>query len=146
MSEDLKALYQEIILKHNKAPIGKGEAPENWVHAEGRNPTCGDEVRLALDIDLETGTVREVRFQGASCAICTASTSMLVEAVSGKSAQVVVSLKKAVLEGLEGGDPLEVDLHGDLHALNGVQQFPARLRCARLPWDVLEKALSETDV
>lgn len=139
MSDDLTSLYQEIILKHNKAPVGKESAPENWAKEEGRNKICGDEVRIALDVDMESGLIREARFQGASCAICTASASMMVKSLSGKSLSDAASLKDTVIAALQGGEALNEELHGELHALNGVKTFPARLRCASLPWEVLEK-------
>ena len=143
MADDLKALYQDIILSHNKAPRGKAAAPEDWVHAEGRNPTCGDEVKLAVDYSENKEHIEEVRFQGASCAICTASTSMLVDSVSGKKVSEAKELLGEVQAALKDGEKLQPEKHGDLHALNGVHQFPARLRCASLPWDVLEKAFKE---
>ena len=143
MGQNLKALYQDIILSHNKAPHGKTAAPENWIHVDGRNPTCGDEVKLAVDFFEDSACIREVRFQGASCAICTASASMLTNAVSGKELCEVEALHKEVKAALKDGDALVPEKHGDLHALNGVHQFPARLRCASLPWDVLEKAFQE---
>ncbi|MEM9025959.1 MAG: Fe-S cluster assembly sulfur transfer protein SufU [Verrucomicrobiota bacterium] len=142
MSDDLKALYQEIILRHNKAPNGKSEAPDEWAKATGRNPVCGDEVRLALNLDPDAESIDEARFQGASCAICTASTSMMVDAVSGKTTEDARQLCSEVFDALSGGALLSEERHGDIFALNGVHQFPARLRCARLPWEVLHQILS----
>lgn len=139
MSDDLKKLYQEIILKHNKAPSGKEAAPDTWLKAEGRNSTCGDEVKLALDIESEH--VKAARFEGAGCAICTASASMLVEAVKNQPLGDVSALRDQVDRALKGGALLDAEKHGDLHALNGVHSFPARLRCASLAWDVLGIAL-----
>ena len=142
MDAALKALYQDIILKHNKAPHGKGDIPEDWARGEARNTTCGDEVKIGLRID--AGHIHEARIGGASCAICTASASMMAEAVEGRSLDSSNELSAQVHEALDGGEPLVPEKHGDIHALNGVHAFPARLRCASLAWEVLDKVL-QTD-
>lgn len=138
MSE-LADLYQEIILDHNKRPRNYREMPECTCSAEGNNPLCGDEVKVFVRLDNDA--LSDVTFQGQGCAISRASASMMTGKTKGRTAREARSLSGQVrdmLLGPEAESSLEL---GDLAALSGVRKFPARIKCAMLPWHTLEAAL-----
>lgn len=139
MSE-LADLYQEIILDHNKRPRNFREMPECTCQADGLNPLCGDEVKVLVQV--EDGRLSDVAFQGQGCAISRASASMMTGKTKGKTEEEARGLSAQVREMLLGPEvdaPREL---GDLAALSGVRKFPARIKCAMLPWHTLEAALS----
>ena len=138
MSE-LSDLYQEIILDHNKRPRNYRAMPECTCHAEGNNPLCGDEVEVF--VRLENGELSDVAFQGQGCAISRASASMMTGKTKGKTeaeARGMSAQVREMLVGPEAEPPREL---GDIAALSGVRKFPARIKCAMLPWHALEAAL-----
>lgn len=142
MSEDLHELYQSIILDHNKHPRHYGALDDATHHAEGYNPLCGDKIDVYLTVD-EEGRM-QVRFECASCAICKASASMMMAALNGEGVDVYTSIRDQVRRILD----LDTDLgmsksDSDLYALSGVRKFPARLKCASLPWSTFEAALQQ---
>jgi nitrogen fixation NifU-like protein len=139
MSE-LADLYQEIILDHNKRPRNFREMPECTCQADGLNPLCGDEVKVL--VRLEADKLSDVAFQGQGCAISRASASMMTGKTKGRStaeARELAGRVRDMLVGPEVEPPREL---GDLAALSGVRKFPARIKCAMLPWHTLEAALS----
>ena len=136
---DLNDLYQEIILDHNKRPRNFRAIPGCTCAAEGHNPLCGDEVKVFVQMDGDK--LSDVAFQGQGCAISRASASMMTGKTRGGTAAAargLVSLVRDMLLGPAGDPPREL---GDLAALSGVRQFPARIKCAMLPWHALEAAL-----
>lgn len=140
MSEDLTELYQEIILDHNKRPRNFRPLPDATHHAEGNNPMCGDELEVFLRV--VDGRIEEVTFQGQGCAISRASASLLTEMLAGKSIGEAEAAGADVLELLRSSDrQMDLAEHGDLAALAGVRQFPARIKCATLAWHAAEAAL-----
>lgn len=140
MSEDLHELYQAIILDHNKRPRHYGTLADATHRAEGFNPLCGDQLTVYLNV--EDGKIGSVQFEAASCAICKASASMMADALQGKELADAEALTKSVYRMLntDTGDasPDEV---GEFAALAGVRKFPARIKCASLPWHTYEAAL-----
>ena len=138
MSE-LADLYQEIILDHNKRPRNFREIPSCTCSAEGHNPLCGDEVKVFLN--LEGGKLLDVAFQGQGCAISRASASLMTGKTKGRTTVQAKEMSAQVRDMLLGPEaPPPADL-GDLAALSGVRKFPARIKCAMLPWRALEAAL-----
>jgi len=141
---DLRELYQEVILDHNKRPRNFGELPGANHHAEGVNPLCGD--HLAVYLDVEDGVIRDVRFDGAGCAVSRASASLMTDAVKGKrveeAEQMFEQFHRMVVGGPDG--PAEAGL-GKLTVLCGVREFPARVKCASLAWHTLHAALAENE-
>jgi nitrogen fixation NifU-like protein len=138
---DLEALYQGIILDHNRRPKNYGELPAPVHHAAGRNPLCGDEV--AVFVKTEGDTLAEVSFTGKGCAISRASASLMTGAVKGKSrAQVdaLFDLFHDVVTGRKKAEDHKAEL-GSLVALGGVAKFPVRVKCASMAWHTLKKAL-----
>ena len=142
---DLKALYQEVILDHYKRPRNFGPLADADRHAEGYNPLCGDRVKLHLR--LEGDRIAGISFEGAGCAISTASASLMTEAVAGLSREEATALERR-FHGLLTGEEPEAG-SGDLdklEALAGVREFPIRIKCATLAWHALRAALAERAV
>jgi nitrogen fixation NifU-like protein len=132
-------MYRDIILDHYKRPRGRTPVAHPTVENEGLNPVCGDEVKVSLE--LEGDRIKGACIAGRGCAISTASGSMLAELLPGKSVAEVEKLAaafKAMLQ--DGGVPEELEI-GDLDALEGVKQFPVRIKCALLSWVTLTDAL-----
>ena len=136
MSE-LRDLYQEVILDHNRHPRNFGPLPAANRRAEGNNPLCGDRVTVYLDV--EGDRIRDVTFEGAGCAISTASASLMTEALKGRSVEEARSLFHGFHELLTQGDEGE-DL-GKLAVFTGVREYPMRVKCATLAWHTLMAAL-----
>lgn len=136
-----KALYQEVILDHNKKPRNFGVLAQPSHHAVGHNPLCGDHIDVALNLAGEC--VDGIAFQGESCAICKASASMMTVAVKGKTrAQAEVLIKEflAMATGkLDLNSPNQI---GRLAVFAGVCDLPTRVKCAILPWHTLHAAFN----
>jgi len=143
LPDDLRSLYEDVILDHNRNPRNYPKNPPGATHhAHGYNPLCGDEFTLHLRID--DGKVADVGFEGAGCAISTASASLLTEAVKGRSVDEARQLFAGVHQLLtgEGADSSgEIGEVGKLQVLAGVNEFPMRVKCATLPWHTFIAAL-----
>src|SRR5262249_32947740 len=126
---DLKELYRDVIVDHNRQPRNFGKLEPSDAHADGHNPLCGD--RLTIYVKLEGDRIGDVKFEGAGCAISVASASLLTEAVKGKTRTEVDALYHDVHDLLTKQET-EADLAklGKLAALSGVREFPARVKCA----------------
>jgi nitrogen fixation NifU-like protein len=147
----LDELYREVILDHYRNPRRRGSLSGDHVHAEGQNPSCGDE--FSLDLAVEDGRIVDAAIQGIGCSISQASGSMMVEAVVGKDIAAVEELThnfKVMMSIEEGDNPVDPErpgaVLGDLEALQGVRRFPVRIKCADLPWTTLEDALAMAGV
>jgi nitrogen fixation NifU-like protein len=137
----IRALYQEIILDHYRRPRNHGELTGEHRTVEKRNPTCGDEI--ALHLQVEEGRIAAGRFEGQGCSISQASASMMTEIVSGKTPEEALALAARFREMLHGSGEAAADpALGELRALAGVARLPARVKCAMLPWTALEEAVS----
>ena len=138
MNDDLRSLYEEVILEHNRHPR---HYPENPVgsnhHAHGFNPLCNDEVLVHLKV--EDGVITRIGFEGAGCAVSMASASMMAEAVNGKTVEEANRLFERV-HALIAEDGKADDV-GKLKVLAGVKAFPMRVKCATLPWHTLQAAI-----
>jgi nitrogen fixation NifU-like protein len=137
----LRELYQQVILDHQKRPRNFRSLARAERQAEGYNPLCGD--RIKVELRLDGGKIGEIGFTGAGCAICTASASMMTEAVAGKPASEATrmfdSFRDVVMGKTEAEDA--ADALGKLAAFAGVREFPIRVKCATLPWHTLQAAL-----
>jgi nitrogen fixation NifU-like protein len=139
---DIKSLYQEVILDHNRKPRNFG-ALDNPTHkAEGLNPLCGDHIFITLRV--RDDKVEAVAFQGEGCAICKASTSMMTTNVKGKTVEEAEILVQEFRDMATG--KLEVHKQpnhlGRLAVFEGVKDLPSRVKCAILPWHTLHAAFS----
>lgn len=140
---DLKELYRDVILDHNRRPRNFGRIEHPDTHADGHNPLCGD--RLTVSVRLKDDRIEDVRFEGKGCAISTASASLMTEAVKGKDRATVQSLYGRI-HALLTQQEAEPDASlGKLAALSGVREFPARVKCASLCWHTLNAALERSD-
>jgi nitrogen fixation NifU-like protein len=136
-----KALYQEVILDHNKKPRNYGTLTHATHHAVGHNPLCGDHISLALSLDREC--IACIAFQGDSCAICKASASMMTAAIKGKSRTDAEILIHEFLAMATGKLDLDSPNHiGRLAVFAGVCDLPMRVKCAILPWHTLHAAFN----
>lgn len=132
-------LYRELILDHYRRPRNRGVLVAPTQRAEGMNPVCGDEIQLDLRIDCDT--IEDVAFRGQGCSISQSSASLMTECVKGRAiaeAERISAKFRAMLNGEKPDREL-----GDLEALQGVAQFPVRVKCALLCWKVLEEGLSQ---
>ena len=141
---DLKDLYQEIIVDHNRAPRNFREIENADITAEGYNPLCGD--KLTVYIKLDNDVISDVSFQGEGCAISVASASLMTDQLMGKTEAEAEKIFETFHELVTDRDS-EIDLEkvGKLGALAGVREFPARVKCATLCWHTLHTALEDQD-
>ena len=138
---ELKDLYRDVILDHNKRPRNFGTLAGSAARADGHNPLCGDRLTVTLRLDGER--IEDIRFEGKGCAISTASASLMTEAVKGKDRAAVHMLFGQVHDLLTRADAPAPEALGKLAALSGVREFPARVKCASLCWHTLNAALEE---
>jgi len=149
-NDDLQALYRELILDHARAPRHFGRLDDATHTAQGINPLCGDKLALYLRIS-DDRTIDAVTFEGSGCAISVASASLLTDIATGLSVDKAEEVSRAVsnrLTGEESGRPVTGDNEleerlGKLRALDGVREFPARVKCATLAWHALHSALGD---
>jgi nitrogen fixation NifU-like protein len=132
MSGSLDDMYREIILDHYRSPRGKKPIGRIDITSAGSNPSCGDELELELEIENEK--VKDVHVDCRGCAISVASGSMLAELVKGKTIDEVKKTAEAVHKMLKGEDSDLPEDSEDLEALQGVRNFPVRVKCALLAW------------
>ena len=138
---DYKALYQEVILDHNKKPRNFGIIAPASHHADGHNPLCGDHIGVTLN--LAGDSVDAIAFQGESCAICKASASMMTAAVKDKTRADAEMLIQEFLAMATGKLNLDSPNHiGRLAVFAGVCDLPTRVKCAILPWHTLHAAFN----
>lgn len=150
LSEDLRSLYQEVILDHAKHPRNARLVEHHTCKAQGNNPMCGDKVTVTANVS-DAGVLEEVGFDGKGCAISIASASMMTEALKGQNVVDAKKLFDAVHDlctGKREADAVKAALPADaaasvdkLASLSGVRQFPVRVKCATLPWHALMSCL-----
>jgi nitrogen fixation protein NifU and related proteins len=135
--DDLTDLYQQVILDHCRRPRNFGEMSEPSSTAQGHNPLCGD--RLQLFLKMEGDVIREITFTGSGCCISKASASLLTDALKGRTRDQVKGMFELVHAMVTTGKG-DVDV-GKLAVFAGVHKFPARVKCAILPWHAVLAAL-----
>ena len=139
----LNSLYQQLILEHYRTPRNKGELPDKTVEIHMRNPTCGDEIRLQLQI--EDGRIADVKFLGQGCSISQAAVSMMTALIKGRAVDEADALAERFKTMMHGDESATKDRSmGDLRALAGVAKFPVRVKCALLGFDALQEAIKKT--
>ena len=139
----LDALYQEIILDHYKHPHGRGLREPYDGEAHHVNPTCGDEITVRVASDFS-----EISYDGLGCSLSQASASVLHELLLGRSVDDVASVHQAFVALMQGRGQVEPDeeLLGDAVAFAGVAKFPARVKCALLPWMAFKDAAARAGI
>lgn len=152
--DDLRDLYRELILDHAKSPRHFGKLEDATHMAQGINPLCGDKLQMYFSVD-ENNRISDARFEGSGCAISVASASLLTETVIGLDTERALQIFAAMVRTLSGHldkkqgsevieeiDVDEIDL-GKLRALEGVKEYPSRVKCATLAWHALNSALRD---
>ena len=142
---ELRDLYQELILDHGRNPRNSGRIDAADHCADGRNPLCGDQIRVYVRRDGDC--LEELRFEGSGCAISIASASLMSQAVRGRSIDETRRLFEAFQRLVTGKTDVEEaseDL-GKLRVFEGIREFPVRVKCATLAWHTLQSALSDGD-
>ncbi|SFM38967.1 nitrogen fixation protein NifU [Gracilibacillus orientalis] len=138
---NLDTLYRQVIMDHYKNPRNRGSLAEESVTIDMNNPTCGD--RIELHLQIENGKVKDAKFEGDGCSISLSSASMMTQAVKGKNVDDALKMSSVFSQMMLGEDIEGVDFDlGDIEALQGVSQFPARIKCATLAWKAMEKAVA----
>ncbi|HLS09006.1 Fe-S cluster assembly sulfur transfer protein SufU [Lentibacillus sp.] len=139
---NLDTLYRQVIMDHYKNPRNRGSVDGDALTVDMNNPTCGD--RIQLQLQLEDGIVQDAKFNGEGCSISMSSASMMTQAIKGKKLDDALKMSKAFSDMMLGEDvdTEEMDM-GDVEALQGVSQFPARIKCATLAWKAMEKGVKE---
>lgn len=148
MSDDLRELYQDVILDHGKNPRNLRQPEETTHRAHGHNPLCGDQLDVFLNLG-EGGLINDVSFEGRGCAISVASASLMTEVLRGKTeaqAKALFDNFHEMCAGDEDGDANVPDLEMEddvdrLQVLAGVRQFPMRVKCATLAWHTMKAAM-----
>jgi nitrogen fixation NifU-like protein len=142
MIPEIEELYQEVILDHSRRPRNFGQLPDAAVRVRGDNPSCGDEIHLAVKFD-SGGGLEDIKFTGRGCAISQASASLMTMKLKGKSRGQVMEMLHAFHE-LVTNDTSEAGKSlGDLQVMRGVRNFPQRVKCAMLPWRAVEQAFEQ---
>ena len=135
----LDAVYQEVILKHYRSSRFRGELEHPDAVVPMRNPVCGDDILLQVQVDGDR--IQDIRFSGHGCAISQAAASMMSEHAVGKSWDEVHAVAARFREMVHGDESAARDKTlGDLRALSGVARLPRRVKCAMLAWDALDEA------
>lgn len=138
---ELRDLYRELILDHSRKPRHFGRLPDATHTADGINPLCGDKLRLYLKV--EDGTIESSSFEGTGCAISVASASLMTDAIDGLAVESAESCFASVTDRLTGGTSDLGERLEKLAALDGVRDYPSRVKCATLAWHALHAALTE---
>jgi nitrogen fixation NifU-like protein len=144
MNDDLRDLYQDLILDHSKHPRNFHTLPNANREALGHNPLCGDRLALYLTVD-DKGLIQDVGFQGSGCAISMASASMMTGMVKGRTLKDAEALFGYMHSACTGtampATAIPEDDAGCLQALAGVRHYPMRVKCATLAWHTMQAAL-----
>lgn len=145
--ENLRDLYQQVILDHNKDPKNFGSLTHCTHQAEGKNPVCGD--HYTVEIELEDMHINDIRYQGTGCAISKSSGSLMTSALKGKTSEEAHMLFSQFIALITSSldTPVDKETLGKLTVFAGVREFPARIKCASLVWHAMKAALdSRKDV
>jgi len=140
---ELKELYREVILDHNRAPRNFGEIEDADRIVDGVNPLCGD--KMTLYVNLANGKIDDIKFKGTGCAISVASSSLMTDRVKGASIEESMSLFTKIHDMLMGSADPSLEEMDKLSALAGVRDYPTRVKCASLAWHALKTALAGSE-
>ncbi|MGE7915211.1 Fe-S cluster assembly sulfur transfer protein SufU [Lysinibacillus xylanilyticus] len=136
---NLDQLYRSVIMDHYKNPRNKGSIEEDAVTIDMNNPTCGDRIHLTLKVT--DGVVEDAKFDGEGCSISMSSASMMTQLIKGKNVEEALELADIFSKMMMGEDYSDKYDLEDVEALQGVSQFPARIKCATLAWKAMEKGV-----
>lgn len=134
-------LSREVILDHYQNPRNQGRLEQPTLANRGKNPLCGDEVEITLALDPADARIAEIQFTGRGCSISQASASMMTEQVKGRTLDDASTAVREFTEKMTSKVPPPADLDDELDALQGVKKYPARVKCAMLPWSTLKESV-----
>lgn len=135
----LEDLSREIILDHYQNPRNHGRLDHPTLANRGHNPLCGDEIELSVEIDGDN--ISGIAFTGRGCSISQASASMMTETVKGHSLDEAEAVVQKFTRSMANREPAPAELEEELDALQGVKKYPARVKCALLPWTTLRETV-----
>ena len=141
--ENLRDLYQQVILERYKKPRHRGKTDPIDRYQKGHNPSCGDTIELTVKLSEEGDRVEEVKFEGEGCAISMASVDLMAEAIRGRTTDEVLGMVQRFQAMMKGDDEFPKEQR-KLNVMQGVAQFPVRIKCANLCWHTLKAAIEQT--
>lgn len=137
---NLRDLYQQVILERYKSPKHKGKTNPAHRYQKGHNPSCGDTIELTLQLSDAGDKILDVKFEGEGCAISMASADLMAEALKGKTVTEALEMVERFQQMMKGEAEFPKELR-KLNVMQGVAQFPVRIKCANLTWHALKAAL-----
>ena len=138
--DNLRDLYQQVILERYKKPRNRGKTNPIDRYQKGHNPSCGDTIELTLKLNATGEQIEEVKFEGEGCAIAMASVDLMADALRGKSTAEALEMVQKFQSMMRGEAEFPQELR-KLNVMQGVAQFPVRIKCANLSWHTLKAAL-----
>jgi nitrogen fixation NifU-like protein len=141
--DNLRTLYQQVILEHYKKPRHRGQTNPVHRHQRGHNPSCGDTIDLTLQLNEAGDRIEDVKFDGEGCAIAISSADLMAEALRGKTTQEALEMVQRFQSMMKGEAEFPRELR-KLNVMQGVAQFPVRIKCATLTWHTLKAAIERT--
>ncbi len=137
---NVRDLYQQVILEHYKKPRHKGQTSPVHRQQRGHNPSCGDTIELTVQLNDTGDRIEDVKFEGEGCAIAMASADLMADALRGKQVDEALAMVKRFQGMMKGEDEFPKELR-KLNVMQGVAQFPVRIKCANLSWHTIKAAL-----
>ena len=137
---NVRDLYQQVILEHYKKPRHKGQTSPVHRQQRGHNPSCGDTIELTVQLNETGDRIEDVKFEGEGCAIAMASADLMEDALRGKQVDEALAMVKRFQGMMKGEDEFPKELR-KLNVMQGVAQFPVRIKCANLSWHTIKAAL-----
>ncbi|MCG9893098.1 MAG: SUF system NifU family Fe-S cluster assembly protein [Thermosynechococcaceae cyanobacterium MS004] len=141
--ENLRTLYQQVILEHYKKPRHRGKTDPVDRHQRGHNPSCGDTIDLTVKLNASGDRIEDVKFEGEGCAIAMASADLMADAMRGKSLTEALEMVQSFQNMMKGQAEFPRELR-KLNVMQGVAQFPVRIKCATLTWHTLKAAIEQS--
>ncbi|HEY9849732.1 MAG TPA: SUF system NifU family Fe-S cluster assembly protein [Leptolyngbyaceae cyanobacterium] len=141
---NLRDLYQQVILEHYKKPKHKGKTNPVHRYQKGHNPSCGDTIELTLQLNEAQDTIVDAKFEGEGCAISMASADLMADALRGKSVTQALEMVECFQGMMKGEAEFPKEMR-KLNVMQGVAQFPVRIKCANLTWHALKAALQSAN-
>lgn len=141
---NLRDLYQQVILERYKKPRHRGRTNPVDRYQKGHNPSCGDTIELTLHLNPAGDRIEDVKFEGEGCAIAMASADLMAEAMRGRSVDEAIAMVQQFQDMMKGGAEFPTEFR-KLNVMQGVSQFPVRIKCATLTWHTLKAALESTN-
>lgn len=141
---NLRDLYQQVILEHYKKPRHKGRTATVHRHQKGHNPSCGDTIELTLQLNAAGDAIEDAKFEGEGCAIAMASADLMADALRGKKVDEALEMVQRFQSMMKGQAEFPKEMR-KLNVMQGVSQFPVRIKCANLSWHTLKAALQSMD-